>query len=52
MFLCEGTIKYEERRFLYELKGEAGHVSAKFEVRIESMNQPSEQCNCELKGSG
>jgi len=47
MLYFDGKIKDEERKFLHELKGEAGHVSPEFEVLYEeSMKQAPEQHTC------
>jgi hypothetical protein len=47
MLFSDGKIKDEERKFLHELKGEAGQVSPEFEVLYEeSMKQPPEQHTC------
>jgi uncharacterized tellurite resistance protein B-like protein len=47
MLFADGSIKDEERKFLNELKGEASHVCAEFEVLFkESMKQPPEQRTC------
>lgn len=47
MLFADGKIKDEERKFLHELKGEAGQVSREFEVLFEeSMKQPQEQHTC------
>jgi hypothetical protein len=47
MLFADGKIKDEERKFLHELKGEAGQVSPEFEVLFEeSMKQPQEQHTC------
>src|SRR4029077_18324896 len=47
MLFFDGKIKDEERKFLHELKGEAGHVSPEFAVLYEeSMNQAPEQHTC------
>jgi hypothetical protein len=47
MLLTDGKIKDEERKFLHELKGEAGQVCRAFQVLFEeSMKQPTEQHTC------
>ena len=50
MLFIDGTIKDEERKFLHELKGEAGHTSPEFEVLFEeAMKMPPER---RTSGSG
>ena len=47
MLFADGKIDDEERKFLHELKGEAGEVCREFEVLFaESMKQPQEQHTC------
>jgi hypothetical protein len=47
MLFADGRIKDEERKLLHELKGEAKHVCAEFDVLFkESMKQPPEQHTC------
>jgi hypothetical protein len=47
LLFADGKLKDEERKFLHELKGEAGQVSPEFEVLYEeSMKQPPEQHTC------
>lgn len=50
MLLDDGTIRDEERKFLHELKGEAGHTSREFGTLFaEAMKLPRERHTC---GSG
>jgi hypothetical protein len=44
MLFADGTITDEERKFLHELKGEAGHVTREFEALFaEAMKFPQER---------
>jgi hypothetical protein len=50
MLFADGKIDDEERKFLHELKGEAGHASREFEsLFAEAMKMPQEPHTC---GSG
>jgi len=47
MLFADGQFHDEGRKFLHELKGEAGQVSREFEVLFdECMKQPPEQRTC------
>jgi hypothetical protein len=47
MLFADGEIEDAERKFLHELKGEAGQVCREFQVLFEeSMKQPPEQRTC------
>lgn len=47
MLFADGKIKDEERKFLHELKGEAGQVSRQFQDLFDdAMKQPPEQHTC------
>jgi hypothetical protein len=47
MLFADGKITDEERKFLHELKGEAGQVGHEFEALFgETMKQPAEQHTC------
>jgi hypothetical protein len=50
VLLADGTLRDEGRKFLHELRGEAGHVSPEFEALFaEAMGMPQER---RTSGSG
>jgi len=50
LLFADGTLRDEERKFLHELKGQAGHACAEFEALFaEAMKSPQER---HTSGSG